>query len=385
MSEYQYYEFRAVDRPLTQRQMEELRAYSSRARISPDSFVNVYNWGDFKGDPARWMEEYFDAFVYLANWGTRTLMLRVPTRLLDPDTVQKYCARDSFSSWTKGAHLILTFHSEEEECEWDDGEGWLGSLVQLRSDLIRGDYRCLYLGWLLAVQTGELDDDTVEPPLPSGLGALNAPLGSIADFLGISPDLIAAAAEKSEKEPAGRLSAEDIAGWVAKLTLKEKDAVLTKLLEGDDSHIAAELRHRALSDIRGERKCGSGSQAGDRRKVGRLLDREDVIEKQRKKREADQQERERVRREKAEAEERRKHLESLDGREGALWIQIDKLIATKQPKRYDEAVLLLQDLRDLADIKGAGSEFGLRMSALYREHIKKPSLLERFRKAKLSG
>jgi hypothetical protein len=59
MSEYQYYEFQALDRPLTPKQMSELRAVSSRAQITPGSFVNVYNWGDFKGDPTRWMERYF--------------------------------------------------------------------------------------------------------------------------------------------------------------------------------------------------------------------------------------------------------------------------------------------------------------------------------------
>lgn len=48
MSEYQYYEFQALDRPLTKEQISGLRAYSSRARINPSSFVNVYNWGDFK-------------------------------------------------------------------------------------------------------------------------------------------------------------------------------------------------------------------------------------------------------------------------------------------------------------------------------------------------
>ena len=34
MSEHQYYEFQALDRPLTQSRMDELRAYSFRARIS---------------------------------------------------------------------------------------------------------------------------------------------------------------------------------------------------------------------------------------------------------------------------------------------------------------------------------------------------------------
>ena len=42
MSEYQYYEFRAIDRPLTSRQMGELRKLSTRAEITPISFTNEY-------------------------------------------------------------------------------------------------------------------------------------------------------------------------------------------------------------------------------------------------------------------------------------------------------------------------------------------------------
>src|SRR6266571_552024 len=75
MSEYQYYEFQAIDHPLTDQQIRELRAYSSRAEITSASFTVEYNWGDFKGNPHQWMEKYFDAFVHVANWGTRWLML----------------------------------------------------------------------------------------------------------------------------------------------------------------------------------------------------------------------------------------------------------------------------------------------------------------------
>ena len=121
MSEYQYYEFQAVDRPLTQKQMSELRGYSSRAQITPSSFFNVYNWGNFKGDPDKWMERYFDAFLYLANWGSRWFMLRVPKKLLDLDTASTYCTEENLSYRTKGDHLILSFHSEEEEYEWAEG------------------------------------------------------------------------------------------------------------------------------------------------------------------------------------------------------------------------------------------------------------------------
>jgi hypothetical protein len=53
MSEYQYYEFQATDRPLTKADREMLRSLSTRARITATSFTNHYEWGDFKGDPRR--------------------------------------------------------------------------------------------------------------------------------------------------------------------------------------------------------------------------------------------------------------------------------------------------------------------------------------------
>lgn len=78
MSEYQYYEFAAIDRPLGRAEMAELRAVSSRAQISPSGFVNHYEWGDLKADPADWIRRYFDAFVYTACWCSCRLALRVP-------------------------------------------------------------------------------------------------------------------------------------------------------------------------------------------------------------------------------------------------------------------------------------------------------------------
>ena len=43
MSEYQYYEIKAVDKPITEKDMQALRDLSTRARITPTSFVNEYN------------------------------------------------------------------------------------------------------------------------------------------------------------------------------------------------------------------------------------------------------------------------------------------------------------------------------------------------------
>jgi hypothetical protein len=61
MSEYQYYEFRAIDRSLTDRQMQELRATSTRAAISRTSFSNHYEYGDLKANPRDLVVKYFDA------------------------------------------------------------------------------------------------------------------------------------------------------------------------------------------------------------------------------------------------------------------------------------------------------------------------------------
>ncbi len=65
MSEYQYYEFLAIDRPLSKEQMAELRALSTRATITSTRFHNVYNYGDFRGDPEKLMERYFEKYCRL--------------------------------------------------------------------------------------------------------------------------------------------------------------------------------------------------------------------------------------------------------------------------------------------------------------------------------
>ena len=183
MSEYQYYEFRAIDRPLTTKEMAELRSFSTRARITPTSFTNDYAWGSFKGDADVWMEKYFDAFLYLANWGTHVLKLRLPSKLLNPAKARQYLGGESASVHEVADKVILGLVSEDEEGgEWVEGEGQLSSLISVRSELVRGDLRALYLGWLSRAQAGELDDNDAEPPVPPGLGHLSASLGNLAGY-----------------------------------------------------------------------------------------------------------------------------------------------------------------------------------------------------------
>src|SRR5213595_2176647 len=90
MSEYQYYEFHAIDRPLTERQMRELRAISSRAAISRTRFSNHYTFGDLKADPRELLATYFDASLYFANWHFVELAFRFPTSVVDVKSLRQY-------------------------------------------------------------------------------------------------------------------------------------------------------------------------------------------------------------------------------------------------------------------------------------------------------
>jgi hypothetical protein len=56
VSEYQYYDFRAIDRPLTKKEMAALRSISTRVAITTTSFTNHYKWGDLKGNPSKLLQ-----------------------------------------------------------------------------------------------------------------------------------------------------------------------------------------------------------------------------------------------------------------------------------------------------------------------------------------
>lgn len=380
MSEYQYYEFQAIDRPLDEREMRTLRQYSTRATITPTRFVNFYDWGNFKGDPAAWMERYFDAFLYFANWGEHELMLRLPRRLLDPKTAQRFCRTESVSVRIKGDFVILAFLSGEPQDDGaDDGQGWLSSLIPLRADLANGDYRTLYLAWLLAAQKGELDDDDPEPPCPAGLRKLSAPLRAFADFLRIGQDLLATAAERS-REPGATVPARELRRWIAALPDADKTALLIRLVEEGEPHLRAELLRR----FRDSREGKPASQPTEPpRTVAELLEAAERRAEERRRREAERARQARERQEQKEAAARARYLDKLAKREKETWRRIDALIATRQPGRYDEAITLLQDLRDLGRRQGRTAEIEERIRCLRDKHAGKPSLRDRFRRAGL--
>ena len=114
MSEYQYYEFLALDRPLSTAEQAEVRQLSTRARITATSFTNEYHWGDFRGSPDELMRRYYDAHLYFANWGTHRVMFRLPRMLLDPGVAKQYCVDPQVSVSATRDDVILDMTSEDE-------------------------------------------------------------------------------------------------------------------------------------------------------------------------------------------------------------------------------------------------------------------------------
>ena len=374
MSEYQYYEFLALDRPLTEKQRAELRSISTRAEITATRFVNEYQWGDLKGDPREMLERYFDAYLYLANWGTRQLMFRLPREVLDPETAGQYCDTDTASLTETDAHLILSLYIDQEEADdyWDEPGGQLAAMVQARSELVSGDLRLLYLAWLLALQSDEVDDEDTEPPVPAGLGDLSAGLQAVVDFFEIDEDLIAVAAALSP-------SIEELPGleeWIASLPAEEKDGLLARVASGESAQVQALLlrRFRAAGGTAplapGRTAAELWEAAADRKEA-----RAKAAEQRRRKAEA--------RKAATEAAAYAKRLDQLAPRTEEAWKEAAELIETRKPREYDLAVSLLRDLQALAEREKGSAAFRKRFRELRARHDRKPSLQERFDQAGL--
>jgi hypothetical protein len=378
VSEYQYYDFKAIDRALTRVEMAELRSISTRAVITSTSFTNHYEWGDLKANPLQLLEKYFDAFLYVTNWGARELYLRLPQELVDSKRLKASLPGKTAGIRNSGKFVIVAFEGEVELDDWDEGTGWMGSLMSLRSDLLRGDYRCLYLGWLYSVQHEKFAGGTLEPPVPDGLGALSAPLESLVEFLGIDEDLVQVAAAVSSPLGAGP-SGKELADWIRGLPEKDKDGLL--IAAASDS--GERWKNELIGRFERQNARTPDHSAVKRRTVEelRIAARSLTEERARQlkaKREAD------AARKKAKDEaDRAQYLDQLAKRKGAVWRQTSAYIEKRQPKDYDRAILLLVDLHDLAVRQGDESGFQLEIESLRTTHAGKNTFLRRLTKANL--
>jgi hypothetical protein len=378
MSEYQYYEFLAIDRPLTPEEIEALRALSTRAHITTVSFTNQYNWGDFKGNPDKLMERFFDAHVYVANWMTATFMVRLPIEALAKETAEAMAVRYVLDFKATKTHWIITWRLEESEdydrFGTDDGRGWMARLAPVRDELLRGDLRSLYIGWLAAVTREMVDDDEVEPLSVEGLGSLTSAQQALAEFLEVDDDLLAGAGMGSPERKDDGLPQKQIEEWIDGLPRDEVTAVLKQLLDGKGQQAERVLKNRFAAWRRGLQ--GEKTEA-HRGTVGELRKKAEAAEKIRH----EKQEREQKQREIKRRKEREAYLKNLSKDFPRVWQAVQQTVERGSGLAYDEACRVLVDLSEAHTLHSDRKTFQRELRKFMADHIRRKALVQRLVKA----
>ncbi len=366
MSEYQYYEWQTLDRLLTPEERAAVSKLSSHIEVTSSQAIVTYSWGDFKHDPKQVLARYFDAFLYLANWGSTRLAFRFPKGLLDPKQIEPYLREDCIELVPVGDYLILDISlNEEEGGEWVEGGDWLSSLGRLRDDILQGDYRALYLAWLAAAELQVTDDAELEPPIPPGLGELSPPLTSFVELCGPDEYLLQAAAEASPERRQSPAIPPEAA--IARLSPAERDAFLVRLARGE-VHLSLALDRR-LQELTGAPQPSAGA---PRRTWGALQATADRLRREVERRAAAAAEATRI-----------QELRAFAPRAAEAWRDVLALIEEKKPAAYDKAAALLVKLRNLAAYQGGVADFQTRVTGLQERYANRPALRDRLQRAGL--
>lgn len=394
MSEYQRYEWMTSDRPLTRTQLEAVNALSSHINVSSTHALVEYHWSDFRHDPLQVLHDFFDGFLYWANWGAPELALRFPHGIFPVDLLNGYHL-DEFVTFTQAPDYdILDLHFGELEApdEWVEYE--LGSLIALREELMDGDVRALYIIWLASeclggMPEGDGQDDGYEaededdydvdvPAIPPGLGMLTSAQQALAELLQVSQELLVAAARHSTTAAAVTQDEEDVAAWVALLPPDRRTEYLVRLARHEPglSRLLLKELHQLAQGSHGQGSEGSQDQGQDRRgtrpqaservSFATLLAESKAIRDQW---EREQRERERLARE--------RQVQEIHDHQDDYWRRAELAVRHGSGAGYDEATHILGELREVAARFQETVAFEARFCAWVRPHLRRPAFVKR--------
>ena len=376
MSEYQYYEFVAVDGPISDAGLRYAEGCSTRADVSRFRWKNSYNFGSFHGNVDELLKHY-DAHFYIANWGTVVLALAFPDGCVNQKAIRPYLmetvcgySETTLTAKNTNGRLVLYWEKSEEEYwdGWIDGAGLLDRLLGVREEIMCGDYRALFLGWLADFDLGK---EGVLPPIPPGMGRLTPALRELAEQLCIDSDMLEVSASLSgEKDPEKTLPLGDL---LDRMSTEEMKALLVRVGNGEGMRVAAEMAQMVRS---------SASPPGG--EAVACADFADQIRKHRRSREETEKKEANERRRQAE-EKHRLHLEKLIQQADQIWNGLDQLMEQKIASAYDKVAGQLTELRDAYALDGQSVGFVKRLADFQNRYSRRPAMMRRIEKIQETG
>ncbi len=373
MSEYQYYEFAALDGPISDEGFRYAERCSSRAEVSRVHWRNEYNFGDFGGSVEKLLQHY-DAHFYIANWGSVRFALAFPEGVLNPETVQPYVRghehyEDTLTIKSNGERTIVWWERNEEGgWGWTEGEGVISRLIGIREELMRGDHRALFLGWLADFHPDEWrdprDSAVLVPPIPAGLDCLTPPLQTLIEQFPIDQDALTVAAGQEQGSMPERIPLSNV---VDKLPATDMKALLVRVAEGDGSRVMSELNR--LTYPRMERPLDAALTCVD------FAARAIKVREARLKKEAKAAAAKRRR----EAAARKRHLEGVMKRADTIWAGLEPLMDEKIASAYDNAATQLTELHDAYEQAGRDTEFRDKLTTFRERYSRRPAMMRRIK------
>ena len=373
MSEYQYYEFVAIDGPISDEGLRYAEGCSRRAEVSRVHWRNVYNFGDFGGSVDKLLE-YYDAHFYIANWGTVRFALAFPEGCLNLEAIRPYFQGNdpyekTISVKSTGDRSVVWWERNEEGgWGWTEGEGTINPLIVIHEELMRGDYRALFLGWLADFHPDEWRDPkdgcVLVPPIPAGLDCLTPALQTLVEQFPVDPDALAVAAGQSQNMMPERVP---ITTVLDRMPVPEMKTLLERVAEGDGSRVTSELNRLAYPPV--EISTGEALTCVD------FATKAIEKRKARLKKEARAASAERKRA----AAERKRHLQSVMKQADKIWAGLYPLMDQKIASTYDDIAAQLKEMRNAYKQADKGSEFEDRLVAFRGRFSRRPAMMRRIK------
>ncbi|RZB35540.1 MAG: hypothetical protein SRB2_03070 [Desulfobacteraceae bacterium Eth-SRB2] len=250
----------------------------------------------------------------------------------------------------------------------------MARLASVRDELLSGDIRSLYIGWMAAVTGEMMDDDDMEPLPVDGLGSLTGAQRALAEFLEVDKDLLAGAGMGSPEQHDEDLLQEKIDGWIEGLPRDEVDTPLKLLLAGKGQQVERTLKNRFAAWQRGSR--GNKSEA-PLRNVGELRKNAEAAKKIR----LEQKKREQQRREIKRRKEREAYLKALSKNFSKAWKTVQQTVERGSGLAYDESCRALVDLSEAYSVHVNRKTFQQELTKFMADHTRRKAFIQRLVKA----